>query len=61
MYCEINISLNGSHFFATAPRSIMDGEKLETVFSVLLEKFPSSEGYTITATLYTTTGKPIFP
>jgi hypothetical protein len=48
MNYEINIALNGSHFFATHQRSITDEETLIAVFEVLNLKFPSEEGYHIT-------------
>lgn len=47
MYYEVNVALKGKHFFATAPRSITDIDKLKEVFFVLNTKFPESEGYTI--------------
>lgn len=45
MYYEINVSLNGQHFFATAKRSITDEKKLKQVLAVLVAKFPMKEGY----------------
>lgn len=51
MYIEFNISLNGKHFFATHERSCTDSNKADEVKKVLLEKFPESEGYEVTATL----------
>ena len=56
MYYEINVALNGKHFFATADRSITDTAKLETVLKVIVEKFPASEGYSISVTQNTQTG-----
>ena len=56
---EINISLNGKHFFATAERSIRDENKLKEVYNVLKEKFPEEDGYKITVTEWITRGKPI--
>lgn len=47
MIYEINISLNGNHFFATHERSITSKTKLMAVLEKLIEKFPSSEGYRI--------------
>lgn len=44
-YYEINISLNGKHFFATAPRSIHTRGELKEKFGVLKTKFPIEEGY----------------
>ena len=59
MYYEINIALNGKHFFATAERSITNKWKLKEVYDVLKEKFPQEEGYDISVTYYETVGKPI--
>ena len=56
MYYEINIALNKKHFFATADRSITSESKLKEVYSVLKEKFPESEGYTISVKKWETTG-----
>lgn len=61
MYYEINVSLNGKHFFATTERSITDKQKLIEVYNVFLEKFPKSEGYGITVTEYKTVGQNINP
>lgn len=44
MYYEINVSLNGKHFFATSERSITNDEKLKEVYYTFKEKFPESEG-----------------
>lgn len=44
---EINISLNGKHFFATAKRSINDKQELNEVLLVFIMKFPKDEGYEI--------------
>jgi len=57
MYYEINVSLNGKHFFATHKRSITTKWELEKVYKVFKEKFPESEGYSIRVTLYETVGK----
>lgn len=45
---EINVALNGMHFFATAPRSIDGLFKAKEVFRELYEKFPEHEGYSVT-------------
>ena len=54
-YFEYNVSLNGYHLFATAPRSgetwLYDG-KVEELGRILREKFPESEGYQITLTFW---------
>lgn len=47
MYYEINVALNGRHFFATAPRSITYIKDLQVKLKVIMEKFPESEGYTV--------------
>ena len=52
MHYEINISLNGRHFFATESRSIQNERELLKVFPVLSEKFPEAEGYTLDVTCY---------
>lgn len=44
---EINIALNGIHFFATHERSITNVFELKKILPILIEKFPESEGYTI--------------
>ena len=46
---EINVALNGEHFFATDMRSIQDKAKLDKVLNVIKNKFPESEGYDVTA------------
>lgn len=56
MYYEINVSLNGKHFFATHERSIADKWTLKEVYNVFVEKFPKEEGYEISVTLYETFG-----
>lgn len=57
MYYEINVSLNGKHFFATDKRSITNKWTLEKVYKVLKEKFPQEEGYDIIVSQYETKGK----
>lgn len=59
MYYEINVALNGRHFFATAERSITTQWDLEKVYNVLKEKFPTEEGYEITISQWTKIGKSI--
>ncbi len=45
----INVSLNGRHFFATAPHSlpITDTDKAHALLATMREKFPAAEGYAI--------------
>jgi hypothetical protein len=59
MYYEINVSLNGVHFFATSPRSITSKAELKKVYAIFKEKFPASEGYKLTVLLCETTKFPI--
>ena len=59
MYYEINVALNGKHFFATAKRSITSISTLKAVYSVLKEKFPESEGFSISVTKWETVGHEI--
>ena len=56
MYYEINVSLNGAHFFATAERSLTTETKARRVYALLREKFPESEGYSHTVSRRETTG-----
>jgi hypothetical protein len=49
---EINVALNGKHFFATAPRSLRDKWQVERVLPVLLERFPAKDGYSVGVTYY---------
>lgn len=56
MVYEINVSLNGKHFFATSKRSITDEKTLHEIVAVFKVKFPESEGYKITAVKYATYG-----
>lgn len=50
MYYEINVALNGRHFFATHERSLNTWSKAMEVWKVFVEKFPRSEGYEVTMT-----------
>lgn len=52
MHYEINIALNGKHLFATHKRSITCSAELEQVFRILNEKFPESEGYSLSVSYY---------
>lgn len=57
MHYEINVSLNGTHFFATHKRSLRIKSDMEKVHKVFKEKFPESEGYVVSVTLYQTVGQ----
>ena len=56
MYYEINVALNGQHFFATDKRSITNKATMEKVYKILKEKFPLEEGYDIIVSRYETVG-----
>lgn len=59
-YYEINVSLNGVHFFATHKRSLTDKRKMQEVLEVFKEKFPESEGYQIIVTAQYAYGEYIY-
>lgn len=54
---EINVALNGIHFFATHERSLDSEEKLKRVLIIFKEKFPEAEGYNITVTYWKKIGE----
>lgn len=56
MYWTINVSLNGTHFFATGDHSISTDRQLKPVLKTIIEKFPESEGYKVTATFWRNSG-----
>lgn len=49
---EINVALNGSHLFATAPRSCVSERKARTVYAEIRARFPESEGYSVSVTYW---------
>ena len=57
MYYEINVSLNGRHFFATDKRSITTERALKEVYPIIKKKFPPEEGYDILVSHTETIGK----
>lgn len=59
MWYEINVSINGQHFFATAERSITTRSKAQSVARLFLKKFPPSEGYALTVSMREQTGSGI--
>lgn len=56
MHYVINVSQNGKHVFATAEHSLRDEYAARHVYSLMLNKFPASEGYVIDVTLWKATG-----
>jgi hypothetical protein len=59
MYYEINVSLNGKHYFATSERSITNDRQLVIIFKDFYKKFPKKEGYHISVTQRITGGKDV--
>lgn len=54
---EINVSLNGYHFFATHERSGISENHVEKVFKELKQRFPESQGFKIDCTYISVQGK----
>lgn len=54
---EINVALNGTHFFATHERSLVSMRDLTKVLPIFRLKFPESEGYTISVFKITTSSE----
>ncbi len=57
MHYEINVALNGQHLFATHGRSVTTKEQAKVVYDLLVERFPISDGYSISVTMETTVGR----
>ena len=56
---EINVSKDGKHLFATAPRSLpsCDEKKELDLYILFRQKFPESEGYEISVTKWVCRGQ----
>lgn len=59
MYYDINVSLNGHHFFATAERSVTSRQELKRVLPVMLMKFPVVEGFGISVSQHSNVGESV--
>ena len=59
MHYEINIALNGKHLFTTSERSLQSEDRFKQCFALLKEKFPESEGYSVTATHWKCVGQSV--
>lgn len=57
MNYEINVAHNGMHFFATAERSLTSEAAYLAALEVFKTKFPESEGFTLSATVWQKSGK----
>ena len=60
-YFEFNVSYEGRHYFATAPRSFpaCQVSKAQWFYSDLCKRFPESEGFHVTVTAWECTGSPM--
>lgn len=56
---EINVSLNGRHFFATAPRSCVSEFEAKRVHTEIVARFPASEGFEVSCTYWQASGQRI--
>jgi hypothetical protein len=52
MHYEINVALNGSHYFATDKRSLTTAQKTAEVIADFNKRFPAAEGFSIGVTYY---------
>lgn len=59
MYYEINVSLNGTHFFATDKRSAQSTLQAKALVATFRTAFPASAGYRIDVTKWETLGQTI--
>jgi len=55
-FYEINVSQNGRHFFATAPRSAVTRDQAEKIVDTFRDKFSRTDGYQIEVTFWNATG-----
>ena len=55
-YYEINVSKDGKHFFATAPRSLTSKHRMKEAFEKFKEAFTEEEGYKISVTYWESLG-----
>lgn len=57
MWYEINVVLNGKHYFATHQRSLLDTDSAKKMFEDFVKRFPKHEGFNVTVTRYMQTGE----
>lgn len=57
MYYELNVSLNGLHYFATAERSIASEENAKEMYYDFKKRFPEKDGFKITCTYWKQSGQ----
>lgn len=53
---EINVSLNGIHLFATAPRSALTRAQAKRLFDTIRSRFPEAEGFKVGVTYWVGAG-----
>lgn len=56
MWYQINVALNGRHFFDTG-KSITDSEKAKLVFAALITRFTREAGFEVTVTRWEAKGQ----
>lgn len=56
MHYEINVSLNGQHFFGTHKRSLTNERQAKEVFHAISKAFPATKGYEVTIQRIETVG-----
>lgn len=61
MYYEINVSKNGTHYFATSDRSLREEATALKVYWDLFDRFPASEGFKLMLTRCESIGYQITP
>ena len=59
MYYEINISKNGTHYFATSKRSLSAESQTKELYLKFKKFFPEEEGYRISVAHYSLVGEHI--
>ena len=55
-HTRINVARNGQHYFAAEVRDVSDAEKVATEIAT---RFPATEGYTVTATRWESSGRDV--
>ena len=57
MYYEINVSLNGEHYFATSERSITNERTAKILAVDFNSRFPKKDGFLVTVQKVETIGR----
>lgn len=60
MWYEINVSKDGTHYFATAARSIPTELRAREIADQLKHAFPENDGYKISITRWEKTGQTLW-